>query len=79
MDDNPQIVIQSDRYAFSNAPHFANGFSFDVVDRRIDRSHDERVRNANLFKCPSRHVRRDRFDVDGYIRQLRQDSRDGER
>ena len=73
VNDNPQIVVETNRDAFSNSSNVADSLALDFIDRRLNRPNDKRVADAKLVERAASYVRRDCLDVDRDIGQFRHD------
>jgi len=66
-----EIALELENDAFPYPPEPDNPSSFDLPQRRLDRTNQERARDAHGLEAPADDSRLERLEVRDDVRQLR--------
>ena len=70
MNDEEEIVFELQYNPLSHSPHTENPLPIGRADGWIDRTEEKWLGDAGALERLSHNARLERFDVDGYVRQL---------
>ena len=74
MDDEEELVFESEGDALAEAAQLADGFPFQLARRRLDRAQDERAGEPDLVQCLSQQTRLERLEINRHVGKFRHDS-----
>src|SRR5579883_487877 len=69
--NQPEIVIESDSNAFTDAPQLTHCMAFHIFYRGVRRAQQKGARNPNMLQRLSDNARLQRADIGSNVRQLR--------
>jgi hypothetical protein len=72
--DQPEIIVQSDRDSLANSSQFTDGATFNARKWRFNSAQKKRAPEADVLKRLLHDPLLERSDVRSYVRKFRHDS-----